>query len=180
MPLVSIGGLPGSGKTTVAKLLADQLSLAYLNAGDIFRTLAQKKGMTLEEFGVFAERVPKVDQSIDARLMEIARKKKNSILEGRLAGRMLAKEGLTSTKVWLQAPLKVRASRVAQREGSSFESALAMIHERERCEWDRYYHLYRIDLNDLSVYDLIIDTEDKPPTAIAETIVEAVNGGVAT
>ena len=178
MPLVSIGGLPGSGKTTVSTLLAKKLELPHINAGDIFRTLAQKKGLTLEEFGVFAERLPKVDQSIDAKLLDVARKKPDAILEGRLAGRMLLKEGLRSTKVWLQAPLKIRANRVAERENVSFESALATIHERERSEWDRYYRLYRIDLNDLSDYDLIIDTEERTPEQIAETIIEAVKGGV--
>ena len=63
MTIVTIGGLPGSGKTTVAKILAEKLRLEYVNAGDIFRNLAAKKGLTLEEFGIFAENNPSVEQT---------------------------------------------------------------------------------------------------------------------
>ena len=47
---ITISGLPGSGTTTVAKLLAERLGYKLISAGDVFRKLAMERGMTLEEF----------------------------------------------------------------------------------------------------------------------------------
>jgi len=170
---VTIGGLPGSGKTTVAKILANKLDLNYLNAGDIFRNLATKKGLTLEEFAVYAEQNPSVDQAIDNKLIEVARGD-GAILEGRLAAFMVVKENLEAKKIWLEAPLKIRAERICKREDKPMETALSEIQERERSEWDRYFNLYNIDLNDLENYDIIIDSS----VITAEQVVEEVMKGI--
>jgi len=171
---ITIGGLPGSGKSTVSKILAQKLNMNYLNAGDIFRNLAKKKGMTLEEFGVYAEQNPSVDQAIDNKLVEVA-KQGGSILEGRLAAWMLVRNNIEGLKVWLEAPLKVRGERIAGRENKPLETALSEIQERERMEWDRYFQLYNIDLNDLQHYDDIIDSSAMKPEDIAEQIIKAMN-----
>lgn len=168
---ITIGGLPGSGKSTVSKILAQKLNLNYLNAGDIFRNLAKKKGMTLEEFGVYAEQNPSVDQAIDNKLIEVARGG-SAILEGRLAAFMVVRNTIEARKVWLDAPLKIRGERVAKRESKPLEAALSEIQERERMEWDRYFQLYNIDLNDLGNYDQIIDTSAIPPEEVAEQILK--------
>jgi len=173
MTIVTIGGLPGSGKTTVAKILAEKLRLEYVNAGDIFRNLAAKKGLTLEEFGIFAENNPSVDQTIDKKIVEIA-KKDNVILEGRLAGVMCDRSTLKAIKVWLEAPLKVRAQRVAERESKTFETALAEIQVREKSEWDRYYQIYNIDLNDLTIYNMVLDSAPITAQEVADTVVRGI------
>jgi cytidylate kinase len=170
---VTIGGLPGSGKTTVAKILAERLGLNYINAGDIFRNLAKKKGMTLEEFGVYAEQNPSVDQAIDNKLVEVA-KQGNSILEGRLAAFMLVRNNIEGKKVWLEAPLKIRAERICGRETKPHETALSEIQERERSEWDRYFQLYNIDLNDLENYDMIIDSASISAEDVSEQIIKGI------
>jgi len=175
--LITISGLPGSGKSTVSKVLSDRMKLNYMNAGDIFRSLAQKKGMTLEEFGIFAEQNPNVDRAIDKKIVEIA-KKGNAILEGRLAGVMLERNGVKSTKVWIDAPLKVRAERVAKREGKTIEFVVGEIQERERSEWDRYFKLYNIDLNDLSFYDIIIDSAPITADDVANQVQKAVSQAI--
>jgi len=175
MTVITIGGLPGSGKTTVAKLLAEKLKMEYVNAGDIFRNLAAKKGLTLEEFGLFAEKNPGVDQTIDKKIVEIA-KKDNVILEGRLAGIMCERNGLKAVKVWLEAPLKVRAQRVAEREAKTFDTTLAEIQVREKVEWDRYYQIYNIDLNDLTIYNMVLDSAPISAQEVADTVMRGVKG----
>ena len=169
--IITLGGLPGSGKTTVARILADKLKMEYINAGDIFRNLAAKKGMTLEEFGFFAERNPNIDRAIDKKLLEIARRD-NVILEGRLAGIMLELADLEALKVWLDAPLETRVERIAGRDNKSAEAALADTQMREKSEWDRYYNIYHVDIRDLSVYNMVINTQDKIPEDIADEIIE--------
>jgi cytidylate kinase len=169
--IITLGGLPGSGKTTVARILADRLKMEYINAGDIFRNLAAKKGMTLEEFGFFAERNPNIDKAIDKKLLEIARRD-NVILEGRLAGIMLELADVEALKVWLEAPLEVRVQRISGRDTKSSEAAMADTQLREKSEWDRYYNIYHVDIRDLDVYNLIIQTQDRTPEDIADEIIE--------
>ena len=64
--LITISGLPGSGKTTVARLVARALGLEHVYAGDLFRKQAEAEGLTLEEYARRAE----TDHSIDRRLDE--------------------------------------------------------------------------------------------------------------
>jgi predicted cytidylate kinase len=169
--IITLGGLPGSGKTTVARILADSLNMEYINAGDIFRNLAAKKGMTLEEFGFFAERNPNIDKAIDKKLLEIARRD-NVILEGRLAGIMLELNDLEALKVWLEAPLEVRVERISGRDTKSPEASLADTQIREKSEWDRYYNIYHVDIRDLDVYNMVIQTQDRTPEDIADEIIK--------
>lgn len=173
MVIVTVGGLPGAGKTTVAKKIAEDLGLKHVNIGEIFRGLAEARAMTLEEFGVFAQRNPDIDKSIDAKTLELA-KGGNVLLEGRLTGPMLKRNGVQAFQVWLDAPLKVRAERISKRDGLSMPSAVAGTQAREKVEWDRYFEIYGIDLRDTSGYDLVIDTADRPPEAIAKEIATAV------
>jgi cytidylate kinase len=169
--IITLGGLPGSGKTTVARILADKLKLEYINAGDIFRNLAAKKGMTLEEFGFFAERNPNIDKAIDKKLLEIARRD-NVILEGRLAGIMLELNDVEALKIWLEAPLEVRVERISGRDTKSAEASLADTQMREKSEWDRYYNIYHVDIRNLEVYNLVIQTQDRQPEDIADEIIK--------
>ena len=131
--------------------------------------------MTLEEFGVYAEQNPSVDQAIDNKLIEVA-KQGSSILEGRLAAFMLVRNSIEGKKIWLDASLKIRSERISKRENKPLETALSEIQERERMEWDRYFQLYNIDLNDLQNYDQIIDTSTLPPEEVAEQIMKSLKG----
>jgi len=98
----------------------------------------------------------------------------NVLLEGRLTGPMLKRNGVPAFQVWLDAPLKVRAERISKRDGLSIPSAVAATQAREKVEWDRYFEIYGIDLRDTGGYDLVIDTSDKTPEAITQEIIAAV------
>src|SRR5437016_13195603 len=67
--LTTISGLPGSGKTTVARLVAQELGLEHVYAGDLFRRQGEAAGLTLEEYARRAE----TDLSIDRRLDDAMR-----------------------------------------------------------------------------------------------------------
>lgn len=172
--IVTLSGLPGSGKSTVAKLLVARLKLEYVNAGEIFRTLAAKKGMTVEEFSLYAEKNTTVDEGIDKKILETAAKG-NMLIEGRLAGHMMDRNGVQAEKIWLEAPLKVRAERVAKRDSIPVRQAVTDIQNRERSEWERYYRIYGIDLNDLSIYGMVIDTSAQTPEEVAGTVVKGLS-----
>ncbi len=72
--IITISGTPGSGKSTVAKLLVKEMSLERLYAGGEFRKLASEKGMTNEGLVEYAKTHPKVDIELDERISTQARK----------------------------------------------------------------------------------------------------------
>lgn len=170
--VMTIGGLPGSGTTTAADHLAKKLDLPWTNGGKIFREMAKEKGMELNEFGVYAENEPAVDQELDRRLLENL-KKGNIILESRLAGAHANLNGIHSLRVWLHAPLLVRVKRIIDREGGDVGEMTEAVLERERSERTRYIEYYDIDYEYLDHYSLVINSSEYWPEQIVSIILEA-------
>lgn len=156
---VTVSGLPGSGTTTLSRLLAEYYELELVSSGEIFRRMAKERGVSLSEFGALAERDPSIDLDIDKNQKAIIHTQHNIVLESRLAGHMA--EGVPNVlKIWIKAPLLTRVKRIQRREKSiSFDEELARTVEREKSEALRYRNYYGIDITDLSIYDIVIDSE---------------------
>jgi cytidylate kinase len=163
--IVAIAGPIGVGKSTVARGLAARLSYRYISGGEVFREIARARGISLTEVNKLAEQDPSLDRELDRRQQDLARAG-NCVVESRLAGWMVEAD----LKIWLRAPLDIRASRVARREGQPLEAARVELQERERSEWARYKQVYDIDITMLSPYHVIIDTSYWDADEIAETL----------
>lgn len=170
MQIITISGLAGSGTTTVCDRLCARLGWAYVNAGAVFRGLAQEAGLSLAELGRRAEADGCIDRQLDQRLVAQARERVPVVVEGRVTGWMAQRHQLPALKVWLQAALAVRAERVGQREGKPLAQALAETRQREASEAQRFAVHHQIALSDLSVYDLVVDTECCDPQAACARI----------
>ncbi len=171
--IVVVGGTPGSGKSTVVSILAEKHGLTVVSSGVMFREEAVRRGMTLEEFGAYAQKHHEVDQELDAQVTKVVLGKGQSedlLVDSRLQAYILQREGAKSFAVQIDAPLRVRAERVASREAKSVAQAMREVRERERSERTRYLSIYGIDIGDLSVYDLIVDSGDKTAEQVAELI----------
>lgn len=155
--IITIGGPPGSGKTTVAKLLSKELGKEVFVIGEVFRALAKEKGCSLAEFGEMASKDHTIDMEIDKKTVEMA-KSDDFILEGRLAGVMLQRNNIPAFKVWLDADIQIRTKRITKREGDATNEIGQRILEREQCEKERYEDIYGIKLDEKEIYDLVIDT----------------------
>jgi len=174
MVTITISGNPGSGKSTVAKLLEKKLGLRYVYSGMIFRELAKKYKMSLEEFGKYCEENSEIDKELDTRQLEILQNG-DVILEGRLAGWLAYRDNMPAFKVAVVADLETRAKRIVQREKGSIEKRKKEILEREKSEVLRYKKYYNIDLEDISIYDIVIDSGDKTSEEIVDIILEKLN-----
>ena len=173
---ITISGPPGSGKTTACNRLSEILGLKAVVFGKIFRELAAEKHLSLLEFGQLAEKDPSIDEAIDARIVEIARENENIILESRLSAYMLTRNSIPAFKIYLGASPEVRMSRIGVREGQTLEEAKKETIERQASEAKRYMMYYNIDINDMSVYDLVVNTDELDPDGVIDTIMKAIEG----
>lgn len=172
MVTITISGSPGSGKTTVARLLGKKLGMKHVYTGDIFRDMAKKYKMTLQEFGQYCEQHEKVDKELDQHQLEILQQGE-VILEGRIAGWIAHLNKIPALKVLIDAELDIRAERIVKREKGDFNKRKQEIVMREKSESTRYKQYYNIDLGDTSIYDLIIDSSYQPPERIVDRILQA-------
>lgn len=165
--MIAMGGLHGTGKTTYAKALAQQFSLRHVSAGEAFRKLAEEEGLTLQELAEKAE----MDPSIDRRIDEAVKKEAalgSVVIDGQLAAWMAGDNA--DLKIYLTAPDKVRFERIACRDGLTLQEAEHTTREREAREMRRFKELYGIDVKDLSIYHLIIDTSLLPLEETMKTL----------
>jgi CMP/dCMP kinase len=173
MQLIAVAGLPGTGTTTLCRLLSPRLDMPHVYAGQLFRELAKEHGMSVNEFGEYAESHPEIDIELDRRMITVARKG-GVILEGRMCAWQVREAGVPALKVLLEAPEEVRARRVAAREGETdWMQVLVQNRHREASEAKRYREFYGFDPNDPRHYDLVIDSSDKSPEKIAALVVSA-------
>jgi cytidylate kinase len=170
--LLSVSGLPGSGTSSVSRQVAARLGVEHLDGGTVFRSLAAERGMDLASFGALAEADPTIDRELDARLAQRAHAG-DVLLESRLSGWILVNEGLAGLRVWIACDPPERARRVAGRDGGSLDDALAANAAREASEAARYLSYYGIDIADLGVYDLVLDSTTAKVADLVEVITAA-------
>lgn len=169
--VITIGGLHGTGKSSVADAIAERFDLRRVSAGVIFRQLAAERGLSLEEFSRIAEKDKEIDRLIDDRLKSSA-EEGGVVIDGQLAGWMAGDNA--DLKIMLTAPVEVRVKRIADRDGTDYEDALQETLAREASERERYSEYYGVDISDLSIYDMILDTTDRTLDEVIETVCEAV------
>lgn len=169
--VVAIGGPIAVGKSTIAGVLAGRLGVPCISAGGVFREVARRRGLTVVELNRLAEDDPTIDRDLDRLQGELAHGGP-CVVESRLSGWMVDAD----LKVWLDAPLEIRAARVAGREGQVSDEARQDLLIRERSEWSRYKALYDIDMTDRAPFHLVIDTSRWDPEVIVDALERLARG----
>jgi len=164
--VICICGMAGSGKSTVAKKVADQYNLRYFSGGDALMELAMDEGYQSLARGWweskeglhFLERRrkdPSFDRVIDDKLLQVAHKG-NVVLDSWTMPWLLDK----GFKIWLEASPERRAERIAGRDKISYEDALEALNKKERETKAIYKEIYGFNLgDDLEPFDFVLDTE---------------------
>lgn len=175
--VICVSGMTGSGKSTVAKRLADKYGLGYFSGGNALKALAQDEGYnpdvtgwweTAEGLRFLQQRMgdPAFDKRIDEKLLELA-EQGNVVLDSWTMPWLL-KEGFN---VWLEASFHVRAKRVMNRDSISIEEAVKALTEKDEQTRQLYKNLYGFDLgNDLSPFNLVLATDELEPGEVFHAV----------
>jgi len=166
---ITVSGKTGVGKTVISKTLAKIFKLKHVSAGDIFRAEAKRRKLALEEFSKIRE--PEIDIELDKRTLELA-KKGNVVLNGRLTGWVAGDNA--DIRMWVKAPMRLKAKRVAKRDKLTIKEAKEKIKKRDEYDAKVYKKLYGIDINDTSIYNLIITNGDIPLEKLKKLVVSKV------
>jgi len=163
---IAISGRSGCGNTTISRMLADSLGLRFINF--TFRTIAKERALEMEKVLELAMTDDSWDREVDERQLALAREEGGCVLGSRLAIWMLEEADL---KVYLKASANVRAKRIINREGGSFEQVAEFTQQRDSQDHERYLRIYNIDNNNFGFADLIIETDEISPQQIVDIII---------
>lgn len=169
--IICVSGMTGSGKSTVARRLAERYNLEYFSGGNTMKALAKDEGYDSDVRGwwespegldFLKQRMsdPAFDKKIDQKLLELAAVG-NVVLDSWTVPWLLKEDGF---KVWLESSPQARAKRVVNRDHISFEEALHALTEKDARTRQIYKDLYSFDLgNDLTPFNLVLATDDLDP-----------------
>ncbi len=170
--IITISGPPGSGKTSVAKVVAKNLSAELLSAGLLFRNIAKDLGLNVIELNKRAENDFSIDSKVDRMILEkvsgAKAEKRNVVVESHIAGWLLKE--YADVSIYLNAPVKERARRISIRDNVNIDEALLEIFRREFSHYIRFMRYYGIDITDISSFDLSLNSSLMTPEEIAKII----------
>lgn len=165
---IVIGGLPGAGKSTLAKKLAEKLGYNFYSMGNIRRQIAKDKGLTLEEYNKECEQGSAEDEKIDNKVKEIGLNEDNFVIDSRTAFHFIPdakkifltvepKEG--AQRIW--ADLNEKGLAEKRNEANQLKTVEAVednVKKRVESDKKRYQEYYGFDAYDSNNYDFVIDT----------------------
>ena len=177
--IISISGNLGSGKSTVAKSLAQELNCKHYSTGDFWRELAAKRGLEVYEYNKLAETDKTIDKEIDGYSAELGKREDNFVIDSRLAWHFIS----NSFKVKLLVDPEEGAKRIYshgqtrsrgnERKYNSIKEAATASRLRESSENKRFMELYNADITDLNNFDFVIDTTNISPEKVVEKIIKS-------
>ena len=175
--IITLGGMPGSGKSSTAKRLAVELGYQHFSSGDFLRQVAETHGWSIDEFNKMAETDPQFDHEVDA-LIRTTGEEENLVIDSRLAFHWIPQ----SFKVFLKIDTHTAAERTLvqiQTEGRVGQAATSApeiykkMLARIESEQKRYAALYGItDYLNESNYYLVVDTARHSRDEVVKIILE--------
>jgi CMP/dCMP kinase len=153
--IITVSGPHGTGKSTYAARLAKDLRIRHVSAGVLFRRIARGNNVSLEELGEKALEDFSIDKIVDERTVKEA-EKGDVVIDGQLAGWIIKDKA--DLRIYLTAPETIRLERIAKRDKLNLDEARVQTEKRESVQRKRYLRHYGFQIEDRSIYHLILDT----------------------
>ncbi len=180
--VICISGKAGTGKSTLAKKLAQKYKLKYFSGGDALKALAAEQGYNSSVNGwwespeglKFLEQRKtnsEFDKAVDNKLLELAAG--GDVLLDSWTMPWLLKDGF---KIWLAASVEKQAERISVRDKMTVIESLAALREKETKTKVIYEQLYGFSLgDDFSPFDLILDTDNLSADEVFEVLSKVID-----
>ena len=178
--IITITGRQGSGKTTIAKMLAKKLRYDYYSAGDARGLLALKLGITIDELNVRAETDHSLNLQFDKFIQQSGKKDKR-VIEA-WAGWFLLPQSYKlfldvtpsegARRIFIEQQQNARPDEPAYKSIAEAKKALAF---RFKTSWRQFTELHgkQADFFNKKNYDLYVNTAGKTPQQVLQEIVNA-------
>ncbi len=173
--IITISGNGGSGKSTVANLLADKLKYKCYFMGDIMRKIASENNMDIVTFQEQLKNNPEYDHKVDNMIIDLAKTDDEIIFVSRTAWHFVP----DSFKIYLYVTADEAARRIFndkvrinEKKYETLEEAKEFSIRRNNLEINRYKAIYNIDVSNKDNYDLVIDTSSMDIDEVLNKIVE--------
>ncbi len=180
--IISLSGTPGSGKTTVAKIIAKKLGLQFYSLGELVGKEAIKLGLKTQEFyrqdtiTVDGKEIS-LDRYLDKLQEDLGSKEDNFIIDSRLGFHFIP----GSIKIFIYADSLTGAQRIFHEKRKdekvyqSVEETRKEIEERMKTEKRRYKGKYGIkDFHDPKNYDLFLNSSTMPIDTVVDVIIKKI------
>jgi len=178
--IITISGVPGSGKTSVGTILAQKLGYNFYSVGGLRGKMAEDRGISIDELNKIGETDHTTDTSVDDYQRELGIKEDNFVIEGRLSWHFIPR----SFKIFLDCDPREAARRIFEGQHAatgkerddekvyaSIEETQQVIEDRVASDLRRYQKYYNLDYRLPSNFDLVFDTTEMAgPEQTAEAI----------
>lgn len=175
--IITIAGVPGSGKTTIGRMLAKRLGYKFYSIGDLRGKMAMERGMTIDQLNDLGRKEVWTDRDVDEYQEELGRKDDNFVIDSWLGWHFIPH----SFKVLLTVDPNIGAERVFgdqrpdEEKKATIPAMKRMLEKRLADTNARYQKYYGIgNAFDRRHYDLVIDTTDINADQVTGRVLEAV------
>ncbi len=159
--IITIAGDLASGKSRITDLLQKSLQYEIYRNGEYVRKLAKDMNMDITSFNEYLNDHPEIDQNIEKSAAIYAKEHDFLIVDARLGWYAIP----DSFKVYLRVDIDVAAKRAFYDEDRKETEKFETIEEQKQdmikrynSENERFFKLYGVHKEDMSNYDLVIDT----------------------
>lgn len=163
--IISISGKVGSGKTSMANILAKKLKMKRYHMGQIRREMARKKGITIQEYNKLGEKSNETDIEVENYVEKLGKEKDNFIIESRTAFHFIPH----SIKIFLDVSDEEGAKRIFNESKEALKKRNEPLYktikevkkvnsERMKSDAKRYKKYYGINWADPNNFDFVLDT----------------------
>lgn len=175
--IITLGGLPGAGKSTIKNLLALELGLKAYSMGDMRGEMAKARGLNIDQLNDLGLTDASTDNEVDEFQKTLGEDQDDFVIDGAMSWYFIPH----SKKVFLAVDPQVAAERIfADRqdnpnrtdepEYSSIENTKQALTARAAHNDARYQKWYGASYLDPRNYDLVIDTTTRTTDEVLKQI----------
>ena len=176
--IITIAGKHASGQGTLSNSLKEKLGYEIYRNGQYVRKLAKEMNMDIVQFQKYLDSHEELDRQIEKSASDYAKEHDNLIIDAKLGWYAVP----YSFKVYLDVDIDVASKRVFYDESrkdtesfSTIDEVKKQIEYRYNEENERWFKTYGVHRDDMSNYDLVLDTTNLSADEVCQVVLDEYN-----